>query len=336
MARLLLMQELLILQPSTVRGSVLRDAGVDVLGVAAIMADLEERRSIDFHLSPEEIDTLLTLILRRTPVEDSTFAAIASETGMKLGDKSGIDVVVSVPFARERGDRGLPVTELAAASLVVWEISLRVKEVLEGINTTTPFSPPVVSVSPGSTSFNFGGGTVLVSGIGLVIAAHAALPLGVAATIAFWGGSVVSAMGITDLIFSWTRTSAEKEKFVAEKDKLAAETRKLEAETQKILIENAKAEADAKASEAESLLNATRERLLQSSNARERGPLTPPSALLTKQEIRSQAKLHGIPSALAAHLINRVLPTVADATRDYPQKLTSSPRSSGRAAGAGS
>jgi hypothetical protein len=93
-----------------------------------------------------------------------------------------------------------------------------------------------------------------VSGIGLVIAAHAALPFGVSATIAFWGGSLVSAMGITDLIFSWTRTSAEREKFLAEKDKLAAETRKLEAETQKILIENAKAEADAKAAEVESLL----------------------------------------------------------------------------------
>lgn len=142
---------------------------------------------------------------------------IASETGMKLVDKPGTDIVVSVPFAREGGDRGLPITELAAASLVVWEISLRVKEVLEGINTTVSISPPVVNVSTGSTSFNLGGGTVLVSGIGLVIAAYAVLPSGVAATIALWGGSLVSAMGITDLIFNWRRTSAEIEKFLAEK-----------------------------------------------------------------------------------------------------------------------
>jgi hypothetical protein len=173
-----------------------------------------------------------------------------------------------------------------------------------------------------------------VSGIGLVIAAHAALPFGVAATIAFWGGSIVSALGITDLIFSWTRSLAEREKLVAEKDKLAAETRKLEAETRKIIAEREWVDVDAKAAEAESLLNAARERLSQASEARERGPLTPPSALLDLDEIRSQARTYGIPSALAAHLINRVLPTVADVTRNYPEAVTASPRSSGRGVGA--
>ncbi|MGA8030136.1 MAG: hypothetical protein WB992_23565 [Bryobacteraceae bacterium] len=335
MARLPLMHELLLLQPPAIRSSVLREAGLDPFGIAAISDDLEAGRSIDFPLTPEEIDNLLAVVLRRTPIEDSVFGDIVSQAGIKLRDKTGTDVVVSVPFAREGSDYALPITELAASSLIVWEISLRVKQVLEAINTTASFSPPEVNVTVGSTSFSFGGGTMLVSGIGLVIAAHAALPLGVAATIAFWGGSLVSAMGITDLIFSWTRTSAEREKFLVEKDKLAAETHKPEAETRKILIENAKAAADAKSAEAQSLLDAAREKLLQSDHAKERSPLSPPSALLTQEEIRSQAKLYGIPLALATHLINRVLPSVADATRNYPQKVTSTPRSSGRAAAAG-
>lgn len=150
-----------------------------------------------------------------------------------------------------------------------------------------------------------------------------------------WGGSLVSRMGITDLVLSWTRTAAEREKFLAEKDKLAAETRKLEAETRKILIENSNAKADAKAASADLLCSAAHERLVESSEARERSTLAAPSALLTEDEIRSQAKLYGISSALAAHLLNRVLPTVADATRSYPQAITSSPNRSQRTAAAG-
>lgn len=85
-----------------------------------------------------------------------------------------------------------------------------------------------------------------MSGIGLVIAAYAALPVGLAATVALWGGSVVSLLGIPDLIFSWKRNAAEKEKLLAERDKLAAETRKLDAETTKILAESEKITANDK------------------------------------------------------------------------------------------
>lgn len=85
MAQFPLMQELLILQPSTVRGSVHKEAGLDVLGLAAIVADLEARRSIDFRLSPEEIDNLLIVILRKTPVEDSTFAGDRFGNGNEIG-----------------------------------------------------------------------------------------------------------------------------------------------------------------------------------------------------------------------------------------------------------
>lgn len=96
------------------------------------------------------------------------------------------DVVVSVPFVRASGSQLLPITELAASSMVMWEISLRVKEVLEALDVREPLEPPGVTVTPGSTTFSFGGGTLLVRGIGLVIAAHAALPLGAAAAIAYW------------------------------------------------------------------------------------------------------------------------------------------------------
>jgi len=41
---------------------------------------------------------------------------------------------VSFPFVKAAKPAKLPITELAASSMVVWEISLRIKEVLEGMS----------------------------------------------------------------------------------------------------------------------------------------------------------------------------------------------------------
>jgi hypothetical protein len=326
MAPLPLIQKLLILQSPSSRGVALSEAGLDMFRIAIITADLEAERPVSFNL--KEVEGLLAAILRQTSIDDATFAKVAAEAGIKLSRGSTDDVVVSVPFVTARGGQQLPITELAASSMVMWEISLRVREVLEALDVSEPLDPPGVTVRPGSTTFSFGGGTLLVSGIGLVIAAHAALPLGVAATIAYWGGSLVSVLGITDLIFSWRKGFAEVEK-------LKAETLKLEAEEQKILIEVERATSEVRKLDAESLLNAAHERLMKLDEMRANSQPKPAAALLPRQDIAFQAEAYGIWPPLATHLINRVLPIIADATRNYPERITSSRGSSGRAAGAG-
>lgn len=134
-------------------------------------------------------------------------------------------------------------------------------------------------------------------------------------------------MGITDLIFSWRQSFAEVEK-------LAAETRKLEAEEQKILIDVERVTSDLRTTEAESLLKAAHEKLMNLDQLRANSRPKPASSLLPQQDIAYEAKAYGIWPPLATHLINRVVPTIADATQNYPEKITSSRGSSTRAAGA--
>jgi len=326
MAHLPLIQELLILQPRSNRGNLLRDAGFDVLRIATIVADIDAGMPLNFTL--REVEDLLPAILRQTSIDDVTFAKLAAEAGIELSRGSAPDVVVvSIPFLSASGSQQLPITELASSSMVMWEISLRVKEVLEALGVREPLDPPGVTVTPGSTTFSFGGGTTLVSGIGLVIAAYAALPLGAAATIAYWGGSLVSLLGITDLIVSWRRSLAEVEK-------LTAETRKIEAEEQKILIEVERLTSDLRNTEAGSLLKAAHEKLVNLDRSRADSQPKPASALLPRQDIDIAANAYGIWPPLATHLINRVVPTIADATQNYPERITSSTGYSARAAGA--
>jgi hypothetical protein len=166
-----------------------------------------------------------------------------------------------------------------------------------------------------------------VSGIGLVIAAHAALPFGTAAAIAYWGGSLVSLMGITDLILSWRRSFAEV-------DKLQAETGKLKAEEQKILIEVERLTVELRRTEAESLLRAAQEKLRTLEEVRANSQPVPASALLPQEKVAAEAKNYGIWPPLANHLINRVVPAIADVTQNYPKAITSSSGPSAQAAGA--
>ena len=341
MPHLPLMQELLSRRPPSSRGYALQKVGFDILRSAAITADLESGKPIDFQRGEAEV--LLVVILQEISVDDATFGAVAAEIGVELSSRSTADIVVSVPFAGATGDQQqLPITELAASSMVIWEISLRVKEVLDGIGVRELLGPPDVAVRPGSTTFTFGGGTLLVSGIGMAIAAHAALPLGAAASIAYWGGSIVSALGIVELVLNWKKSLAETDKLAAETRKLEAETQKLEAEEQKLeaeeqklLIEVERATSEVKKLEVESLLNAAQERLMKLDEARALGHPKPAAALLPLQEIVDQARTYQLSPALAAQLINQVVPAVADATKNYPERLTASRGSSGRVVAAG-
>jgi hypothetical protein len=199
--------------------------------------------------------------------------------------------------------------------VVIWEISLRVKQVLEEIGVAEPLEPPQVSVRAGSTNFTFGGGTLLVSGIGLVVAAHAALPIGLAADIAFWGGSISSILGVSDFVFGWRKTNAETRNLFAEEEKLRAETHKITAETGKLIAERGKMES-------ETLLNTALLTLRQLEVQKMNQQVVPASALLAPEAIAAEAKRYGLSPALATHLINRIEPALKDANRSFPAAIT--------------
>ncbi len=307
-----------------VLSSLPREVRAELFSAAGITGALG--RAIE--LTPTQGRAILPLLLQRVTVDDGTFARLASEANINLiTSKKLSHVVVSVPFISKSRVAEIPITELAASSVVVWEICLRVKEVQEGIGIGEDFDPPDVRVERGSINFSLGGGPSLIGGIGLVVAAHAALPLGAAATIAYWGGSLVTALGLIETIFSWRKTYVEIEKTTAEKEKFEMETRAKSFEVLKLTAETRKLEAEA-------LLNAASEALKRVELERVGRQLVPASSFLPQETIVAEAELYGLDPALATHLVNRVLPIVADATKSYPSTITSSSHGSGRAAGA--
>jgi hypothetical protein len=340
MAHTPIIQDLLTLQSPSNRASLVREARFDALRSAQVIADINAGVPVTF--MPREVEDLLPLILRQTHIDDATFAQLAADAGNDLQlTVVPRSIAVSFPFLDPTYADQLTITELAASSLVMWEICLNVRNVLEAIDLHEELVPPHVTVTPGSTNFNLLGGTVLASAIGLVMAAHSALPADVATMTAVWGGSVVSLLGIVDRISSWRKTSAEVAKLRAEARKAEAETRRLNderkasAETRKAEAEARKAEVEAWKAEAEanSLCEEAHERARTRQQEMAGREPKPASALIPQDRIDEEARARGIWPPLANHLINRVEPTVADVTLRYPQGITSTSANSSGAAG---
>jgi hypothetical protein len=98
---------------------VLRDVISDLIGIAAIMSDINAGRPVDFRLNAGEAESLLAVILRSISIDDGTFAEIMLEAGIELGHNLGSAVIVSVPFVTEPGGQQIPITELAVSSTVM-------------------------------------------------------------------------------------------------------------------------------------------------------------------------------------------------------------------------
>jgi hypothetical protein len=338
------------------RADLLREARFDVLRSAQVIADLNAGVPVTF--APKEIEDLLPPILRQTYLDDATFAQLAANAGNDLHLRlAPRNIVVSFPSLDPTPADRLSITDLAASSLAIWEICLNVKNVLEALDQSESIEPPQVTVMPGSTAFHFGGGTLLVSAVGLVMAVHSLLPAELATMTTVWGGSVLSMLGIVDRIFSWRKINAEAQKLRADARKADAETRRLdderkanaearkaeaeaqkaEAEARKAEHEARKAEADARRAEAEadSLCKAAQEKSRTRKQSTANSKPKPASGLLPQDRIDVEARARGIWPPLANHVINRVEPTVADVTSSYPQGITSTLASSaGRAASA--
>jgi len=249
------------------RISIMEEAGLAHLAVAG---------NFDVNIAPERI---LPAVLRRTPVSDDKFAFLVSESRIALGGRLLPDMVTVTLSFSAATYTGIPITGLTAASILIWEVTARVASVLNGLSLhQEELRPPGVNVTPGSVSFSLGGSTLLVSGVGFLIACHAQMLPQDAASLTYYGGALLSSVGLVDLAVNWFKTIRE-----AIKD---------DSETQLNRIKVRQAEREL--------------------GAEERKTVGSPATLISPENIAIESRQFGVPEPLAVHLLNRVLPALQD------------------------
>jgi hypothetical protein len=244
------------------RDEIVHEAGVHTLSA----------RNFNVEVAP---DRVIPPLLRRVQLSNEMFAAIVRDSAVKLSLGNlpmSIGVRLSFPGGASHGL--MPITHVMAASIIVWQLSVRVGSVLFDLDVDSgDLEPPAVrQVVPGSVTFSLGGPTLLVSGTAFVIAAYARL-LPQANDQLYWGGAALATAGLIELSINWWRTIKEGTKF--------------ESETQLNIVKRAKELAD-----------------LNVSYANER----PASASVPVEEIAFDARQFGVPLVLANQLLNQALP----------------------------
>ena len=188
--------------PRPIRGQILEEAGLTDYGVAG---------DIDVGKDP---DRILASILWRRAITDNELAVIIRECGIPIfTGTSPAEITLKVSFSdpsKPAGD-GLPITELAAATVFVWEVSVRLAEVFSVLapEDSNACAPPMVSqVTPGSVSYVLGG-ALIPTGLAFMVAACGhSIPVD-AQQVAYWGGAFIASLGVVTLALGWDKTRAE-------------------------------------------------------------------------------------------------------------------------------
>jgi hypothetical protein len=153
---------------------------------------------------------------------------------------------------------------------------------------------PTVSVQVGSIQYAVGG-SLLASGVGLVVACGTGL---VAGPLGFIGGGLLASAGIIDLAFGWRKAATESTKLRSEAHKLDAEALKLRAEARKLEVEARKLELEAKDVQDKS----HSEPIHQYRNSAY-------SKLVPREVVLREAEALGLKEGYANYLLNRSLAT---------------------------
>jgi hypothetical protein len=254
-------------------------------------AGLERERDIKL---PAQVQLLIPPILRRMRVSNDQFRQLMAEAEFRPRAVEGSQQIdILIPYASSYSGVDLPVNELTAASLVVWELSLRVAETLYALDVPYALDPPAAKVAAGSVSFSIGGSPSLIAGIGLVVAAHTAVPPGTGADLAYWGGSLSISCGLFDMVVNWYK-----------------------------MIK------DAKNADSETILNQAKARLTELEIQKAQRELRPASALVPAETVENASKLFVVDRPLAYHLINEVMPALLALSNSYPSPIKVSTGSS--------
>jgi hypothetical protein len=214
----------------------------------------------------------------------------------------------------ERLEGGLPITDLAAASAMMAEMSFVLTAASFPLDPTVGERIPRVVVRPGSIQFSVGGGLV-ASGLGLIVACSAGL---VAAPVVgpVVGGTLAS-IGLIDLVVDWRKKLAETAKAKEESNKLKIENDKTAiAQTRRLqVLEIRKKELELQEAIAK------QERENESDSVAFSGNI--PRAIVIRQ-----SELWGISEEHANHLLNRAMPTFLELKR-YFESISAEQRRSG-------
>jgi hypothetical protein len=178
------------------RRSALEDAGVR----RDIHRD-SERQGFLLQLNPTEVRALALPLLRRRRLSNDQFRAVSQEAHIDLWGTGTPEVRIKFPIGSVQSpSRNVPIPELALTSFIVWELSARIGQVLGAVGVSDKLEPPTAEVSAGTMNYSFGGGPLIVAGLGFMVAAHTLIPLSMAADISFFGGAILTVLGLPDLL----------------------------------------------------------------------------------------------------------------------------------------
>jgi hypothetical protein len=205
---------------------------------------------------------------------------------------------------------------LSAAGLTFFQLYADVASPAAMLDSDSP--PPDVKVEKGSVQYSFGGSSLLISGVSLVIACSAGL---VASPYAIVGGLGLATIGMVDQIINWRKTRADTRaakslisKSDLEKQKLELEIREKELDLRQRSIgldsQNPRDDEEAK--------RYIQERLDKVRSLDTRS--LPPSSMVPYEFVAEVAKEEGISVGLAHHLLNRALPAFV-ALKPYFQHI---------------
>ncbi len=262
-------------------------------------------------LERDEISTLIPSLLRVIKTSDEQFRALLSESSIGVkGDHYSPpnQVIVRIPYAKDpSGGHGIPLTELASGTVIMWELAVRVATTLGAtLDTVEHRRPPEVIVSPGSTEYVFGGGTLMASAVAFVVAAYAGMLPAEAARLSLVGGAFLSSFGVISLATQWYKT-------VNEARSLSSKSRLNDAQTE---------------------LTRVKTKVTRLQLAKARRELEPASRLVAPAIVTAEARRFGIDAALGTHLLNQVLPAYSQLSHTH-SGITAAPAGSrGKAAGA--
>lgn len=239
-------------------------------------------------LSPEKVDVrlapqpILTAILRRFRMPDESLAYFLNELNLKVGPgyiPDNVDVILDFP----KEGAGMSIGHVAAASILVWNVSVRCAQILQELNLDSDrlAAPSVVELKPGSVSLSLGGPTLLIAGVGFVIASYAHLPtLQGAENQVYWGGAALVAVGMTDLALNWWRMLKEGKKFESEAEL--------------------------------NIVNAMRTQLEINEKLPNAPQLPVASGMIPIEQAEAERRRFGVPEPVATHLLNEVVPVIHD------------------------
>ena len=295
------------------RLEIIREAGIRGDGASLLRGDADEEplEDADSWVTQNGAKILPHLLRRIDPSDDEMVQLVQSE--MLPFDRSLLEpreflVRFNHPAMRGALDGGLPLSELAATSLALTELTTSLLAANRSFGADAVMPTVRVAVASSVDFFTTGSGLIL-GGLGLL----ARCGVGVVSAPAIAGTAVLT--GAIDLSLNWQKRSSEKGRADAERGRADAERGRADAK---------KIEAETIGQELENEIKRVRLGNLpaQAEAHRAEKPVTLPASFFVPFAlIERSSQQNGLAAAHGVHLINRGLPSLFGILRVMPGLL---------------